>query len=135
MLPSGEDDERVCSEMYNSDVFLDEHDRAQLAPTDDPSCEREKVAAGLMFWLDVVRILQPSVQLRCGPYTCFLATSQNISDANQTLVQQNLDTSRTFLLSLTRSRIIQRTSILAHRRRELMHAVWKFLLDDDFLHI
>ncbi|KAI0260797.1 hypothetical protein BGY98DRAFT_1192805 [Russula aff. rugulosa BPL654] len=39
----GEDSERVYSEMYNSDVFLDEHDRVQRAPTDDPSCKREKV--------------------------------------------------------------------------------------------
>ena len=28
----------------------------------------------------------------------------------------------------------QKKIILAHCRRELMHAVWKYLLDDDFLH-
>jgi hypothetical protein len=28
----------------------------------------------------------------------------------------------------------QQKDIITHCRRELMHAVWKFLLDDDFLH-
>ena len=55
-LPGGEDSERVYSEMYNSDVFLDEHDRVQRAPTDNPSCKREKVIAGLMFWSDAMHL-------------------------------------------------------------------------------
>ena len=55
-LPGGEDSERVYSEMYNSDVFLDEHDMVQRAPTDDPSCKREKVVAALMFWSDATHL-------------------------------------------------------------------------------
>jgi hypothetical protein len=54
--PSGEDKERVCSEMYNSDAFLDEHDKVQRAPTDDPSCKREKDVACLMFWSDATHV-------------------------------------------------------------------------------
>ena len=57
-LPTGEDSEyeHMYSEIYNSDVFLDEHDRAQCVPTDNPSCKWEKVVAGLMFWSDAMHL-------------------------------------------------------------------------------
>ena len=29
---------------------------------------------------------------------------------------------------------VQKADLLAHCRRELMHSVWRFLLNDDFLH-
>ncbi|KAF7371414.1 hypothetical protein MSAN_00778200 [Mycena sanguinolenta] len=46
---------RVFSELYNSDVFLAEHDRIQRrgkVPDDDPHCTREKIIAALMWWSD-----------------------------------------------------------------------------------
>jgi hypothetical protein len=48
------EDERVYSEIYNSDAFIKEHDRVQRAPVppDDPNCKREKVIAALQFWSD-----------------------------------------------------------------------------------
>jgi hypothetical protein len=51
--PSGEE-ERVFSEVYNSDVFIEEHDNVQRAPLppDELDCKREKVIAALMFWSD-----------------------------------------------------------------------------------
>ena len=55
-LPGNEDGEHVYSDMYNSDVFLDEHDRVQRAPTDNPSCKREKVVAAIMFWSDATHL-------------------------------------------------------------------------------
>lgn len=49
-------EERVYSEMTDSDVFIDEHDKVQRAPTDDPACKREKVIAALMFWSDATHL-------------------------------------------------------------------------------
>jgi hypothetical protein len=46
---------RVFSELYNSDVFIAEHDRIQRhgkLPPDDLRCKREKIIAALMFWSD-----------------------------------------------------------------------------------
>jgi hypothetical protein len=46
---------RVFSELYNSDVFIKEHDNLQRRgklPPDDPRCKREKIIAALMFWSD-----------------------------------------------------------------------------------
>ncbi len=47
--------ERVFSEVYNSDVYIEEHDKIQDAPLppDEPNCEREKIVFGLMVCLTV----------------------------------------------------------------------------------
>jgi len=37
--PHGEDNERIYSEMYDSDIFLEEHDKVQHTPTGDPYCK------------------------------------------------------------------------------------------------
>jgi hypothetical protein len=52
--PNSGEEQRVFSELYNSDAFLKEHDSVQRAPVppDDPGCKREKVVAALMFWSD-----------------------------------------------------------------------------------
>ena len=44
----------MYSEIYDSDAFIEEHDRVQRAalPPDDPDCKREKVIAAMMFWSD-----------------------------------------------------------------------------------
>jgi hypothetical protein len=55
-LPGNEDGEHMYSEMYNSDAFLDKHDRVQRAPTDNPSCKREKVVVAIMFWSDATHL-------------------------------------------------------------------------------
>jgi len=54
--PTRDDSECIYSEMYDSDVFLDEHNKVQQSPTDDAICKREKVVAALMFWSDVTHL-------------------------------------------------------------------------------
>ena len=51
--PSGKE-EWVFSEVYDSDLFIKEHDNVQRAPLppDQPDCKLEKVLAALMFWSD-----------------------------------------------------------------------------------
>jgi hypothetical protein len=59
--PGSPESERVYSEVYNSDAFIEEHDRIQRhgeLPSDDPHCRREKVVAALMFWSDVTLLAQ-----------------------------------------------------------------------------
>jgi hypothetical protein len=145
--PSGEysnsdaDSERVYSEMYNSDVFLAEHDKVQRAPTDDPSCKQEKVVAGLMFWSDATHLaafgtakMWPiymlfgnlSKYIRCQPNSGAMIHVAYIPPFPDSLQDQ--------LKEFHPKWNTQQRDILAHCRRELMHAVWKHLLDCDFLH-
>jgi len=59
--PGSSESERVYSEVYNSDAFIEEHDRIQRhgeLPPDDPHCRREKVVAALMFWSDATLLAQ-----------------------------------------------------------------------------
>ena len=141
-LPSGEDSERVYSEMYNSDVFLDEHDRVQRAPTNDSFCKREKIVVALMFWSDATRVaafgtaqMWPiymlfgnlSKYIRCRPNSDAIKHLAYIPSFPDSLQDQLKDFHPKWNISS------QQSSILTHCHRELMHAVWKFLLDDEFL--
>ena len=48
-------EQRVYSELYHSDAFINEHKRIQnrsQPPPDNPGCKLEKVIAALMFWSD-----------------------------------------------------------------------------------
>ncbi|CAK5265668.1 unnamed protein product [Mycena citricolor] len=48
-------DTRVYTEIYNSDAFIDKHDKIQRTgelPPDDPDCKLEKVVAAMMQWSD-----------------------------------------------------------------------------------
>ncbi|KAJ3859264.1 hypothetical protein EV359DRAFT_68307 [Lentinula novae-zelandiae] len=48
--------QRVQTDLYNSDVFLEEHKNLHHAPTDDKDCKREKVVAALMCWSDATQL-------------------------------------------------------------------------------
>ncbi|KAK7688183.1 hypothetical protein QCA50_008553 [Cerrena zonata] len=50
-------DQRIYSELYNSDAFLaEDEDVKRHAPTDDPNCKLERVIAALMFWSDATHL-------------------------------------------------------------------------------
>ena len=140
-LPNGEDNERVYTEMYNSDVFLNEHDRIQRAPTDDPSCRREKVVVGLMFWSDATHLAAFGTAKMWPIYMLFGNLSKYIRCQPNSGATKHLayippfpDSLQDDIKDFHVKWDTQQRDILAHCRRELMHAVWKFLLDDDFLH-
>jgi hypothetical protein len=57
--PTTNKDERLFSELYDSDAFINTHDDIQrhgLLPPDDLGCTREKVVAALMFWSDATHL-------------------------------------------------------------------------------
>lgn len=138
--PDGKGDERVYSEIYDSDVFIEEHDRVQRAPTGDPYCKREKVVVALMFWSDATHLatfgtakLWPiymlfgnlSKYIRCQPTSGAVRHLAYIPPFPDSLQDQ--------LNTFHQKWDTQQKDILAFCRRELMHEVWKLLLDDDFL--
>ena len=140
-LPNSEDSECLYSEIYNSDVFLDEHDKVQCAPTSDPTCKREKVVAGLMFWSDATHLATFGTAKMWPIYMLFGNLSkygqcQPNSSATMHLayIPQLPDSLQDQLKSFHRKWGTQQKDILTHCRRELVHAVWKLLLDDKFFH-
>jgi Plavaka transposase len=140
-LPNREDSHRIYSKIYNSDVLLDEHDKVQRAPTNDPTCKREKVVAALMFWSDATHLATFGTAKMWPVYMLFGNLSKYIrcepnSGATKHLayLPQLPDSLQDQLKSFHHKWGTQQKVILTHCRRELMHAVWKFLLDDDFIH-
>ncbi|TFK61080.1 hypothetical protein BDN72DRAFT_805276 [Pluteus cervinus] len=136
--------DRVRSEVFNSDDFVEESERVQrYAPTppDEPACTREKIVAALMFasdgthltnfgmakaWPAYLMLGNLSKHIRAQPKAGalhHLAYIPSLPDAFQDWAKQFHAKWKT-----------QRKDILTHCRRELMHAVWRLILDDDFVH-
>jgi len=139
--PHHEASERVYSEMYDSDVFLEEHDKVQWAPSDDPTCKREKVVAALMFWSDATHLATFGTAKLWPIYMLFGNLSKYVRCQPNSGATKHIayippfpDALQDELKSFYKKWDTQQKDILAHCRRALMHGVWKHLLDDEFLH-
>jgi Plavaka transposase len=139
--PNSKSSDRIYSEIYNLDVLLDEHDKVQRAPTGDPTCKREKVVAALMFWSDATHLATFGTAKMWPIYLLFGNLSKYIRCQPNSGATRHLayipplpDSLQDQLKSFHRKWDTQQKDILTHCRRELIHAVWKFILDEDFLH-
>jgi hypothetical protein len=139
--PSGKE-ERIFSEVYNSDAAIEEHDKIQRAPLppDEPSCKREKVVFGLMVWSDSTHLANFGTAKLWPIYSLFSGISKYIRSRPNSGACQHIayipslpDSFQDFAASFCRKWGTQKKDILTHCRRELIHSVWKFLLDDDFV--
>jgi Plavaka transposase len=140
--PSGEE-EWVFSELYNSDVFIEEHDNVQRAPLlpDEPDCKLEKVVAALMFWSDSTHLANFGTEKLWPIYLLFGNISKYICGQPNSGACQHVayipslpDSFQDFAASFCSKWGTQKKDLMTHCRRELMHGIWKFLLDEDFIH-
>jgi hypothetical protein len=149
---------RVQGELYTSPAFVDAHQELQDLPG-EPGCDLPRVIAALMFWSDSTRLtsfgkakLWPlylcfgndSKYRRCKP-SCHLcehvAYFQWVSlcglFANPVLtlqiLQQLPDSFKEFATMQTAGGKAPTPALMTHCARELFHAQWRILLDDDFL--
>jgi len=159
--PITNEEQRVYGELYNSDEFIEEHKRVQnrsLPPPDDPVCKLEKVIAALMFWSDSTHLanfgtaklwpiylffgnLSKYIRSRpssgaCNhlayiPSVCFLDVQNMCCNSH---VLQLPDSFESWISGWHPHWDTQRSQLMAHCRRELIQAVWKYILDDDFIH-
>ena len=125
------------------DVLLDEHDKVQRSPTDDATCKHKKVVAALMFWSDATHLASFGTAKMWPIYLLFGNLSKYIRCQPNSGVMKHLayipllpDSLQDQLKSFHHKWHVpkQQSDILTHCRQELMHTVWKFLLDEDFLH-
>ena len=136
-------EERVFCEVYDSDAFIEEHDQVQRAPIspDEPECKLEKFVAALMFWSDSTHLtnfgtakLWP-IYLLFGNLSKYLRTEPSLGACQHLAYIPSLpDSFQDFASKFHIKWGTQRREILTHCRRELMHAVWRFLLDNSFIH-
>ncbi|KAK7689422.1 hypothetical protein QCA50_007214 [Cerrena zonata] len=135
-------DQRIYSELYNSDAFLAEDEEVKRhAPTDDPNCKLERVIAALMFWSDATHLanfgtakLWP-IYMILGNLSKYISALPDSGACHHIAYIPSLsDSCQDEVRKWHTKWKTQKGDILTHCRRELMHAVWKVLLDDEFIH-
>ncbi|KAG5649632.1 hypothetical protein H0H81_002769 [Sphagnurus paluster] len=142
--PSTGKEERVFGEIYTSDAFLAEHNHVQRhspVPLDDPGCKREKVVAAVMISSDGTHLTNfgmakawPSYFM-LGNLSKYLRGLPNSGAIHHLAYIPSLPDSFQDIVSKVHAQWkTQKKAITTHCRRELMHAVWSLLLDDDFIH-
>ncbi|KAF8157741.1 hypothetical protein K438DRAFT_1986355 [Mycena galopus ATCC 62051] len=135
---------RVLSEIYNSDAFITEHDRIQRKgklPPDDLERKREKVVAALMWWSESTHLANFGTAKLWPIYLLFGNISMYIrgkpsagADHHVAYISSLPGSIQDKIASFHAKWGTQKSEILTHCRRELMHAVWTLLLDDEFMH-
>ncbi|TFY56611.1 hypothetical protein EVJ58_g7536 [Rhodofomes roseus] len=130
---SGE--QRIYDELYTSDAWLRADEQLQRSPRED-GCSLERVIAGLMFWSDSTTLAHFTSAKAWPIYLYFGNLSKYIRGKAgsgachhvayiPTLPKNMRDFIKTFRADKKR--------LLTYCQRELFHAVWRQLLDDEFL--
>ena len=114
--------------------------RAPL-PSNEQDCKREKVVAALMFWSDSTHLANFGTAKLWPIYLLFGNVSKYIRGQPSSGACQHVayipslpDSFQDFATNFCRKWGTQKADIMMHCRRELMHGVWRFLLDKDFIH-
>ncbi|KDQ61191.1 hypothetical protein JAAARDRAFT_55886 [Jaapia argillacea MUCL 33604] len=116
----GEPEETVHGELYQSQAFLDAHAKVQDLPA-KPGCSLPRAVIALMIWSDATHLTDFSSASLWPAYLMFGNQSKYLPDKFQDFVREASGKNA-------------RQPLVTHCRRELMHAIWQLLLDDDFQH-
>ncbi|KIK11741.1 hypothetical protein PISMIDRAFT_122141 [Pisolithus microcarpus 441] len=132
-------EQRLYDELYTSDIWIKAHDDVQKQRRED-GCTLERVIAGLMFWSDSTHLAQFGhatawpVYLFFGNLTKYERASASPGTCYPVAFIPSLPESLTsFINSFTKRK--NHLDLLAHCKHELFHAVWKTLLDGEFVEV
>jgi len=132
----------MYSELYDLDVFYNKHNKVQCALINNQTCKREKVIAVLMFWSDATHLATFGTVKMWPVYMLFGNLSKYIRFKSKSRATKHLayipplsDSLQDELKVIHLKWDTQQKSILTYCHQELMHTVWRFLLDEDFIHM
>jgi hypothetical protein len=155
--PLNNHEERVFDELYTSDSWLDAQDQVQKLPR-EPGCTLERVVASLMFFSDATHLANFGTAKAWPLYMYFgnltkyarsapksgachlvgflpsVSSPTVLSRIAINTVYKLPDKVKDVLSSLPRISKSGMATLHTHCRRELFHACWDTLLDQDFLH-
>ncbi|KAH6890807.1 hypothetical protein BKA70DRAFT_1441710 [Coprinopsis sp. MPI-PUGE-AT-0042] len=129
---------RIQGELYTSPAFLEEHQKLQDGPS-IPGCTRERVVVALMFWSDETHLTSfGSAKL----WPCYMffgneskyrrgKTSLNLCE-HIAYFERLSDDFKDYLRGRNDG-TLPPDKFIAHCAREMFHAQWKIMLDDDLL--
>ncbi|KAK7682685.1 hypothetical protein QCA50_014068 [Cerrena zonata] len=135
---TSEEHDRVYGELFTSEAFNEVYEELQSLPP-EPDCGLERVVCALMSYSDSTHLasfgdaaLWP-VYLYFGNQSKYLRACPSSGSCHHIAYIPKLpDRFHDWYLDLTGEG--PPAEVLTHCRRELMHAVWRVLLDDDFVH-
>ncbi|KAF8800330.1 hypothetical protein BYT27DRAFT_7117677 [Phlegmacium glaucopus] len=127
--------ERIYSELYNSNAYIQEQEQIRSQPR--PECGLETVIAPIMLWSDSTHLTSFG-NASLWPIYLYLGSLSKYTRAKPTsfaahhlaYIPKLSDSIQDFYKSTFGKPAT--ADILTHLRRELMHAVWRILLDDEF---
>ncbi|KIJ07066.1 hypothetical protein PAXINDRAFT_90974, partial [Paxillus involutus ATCC 200175] len=130
--------ERIITELYTSDAMLQEHENIK-ASRQESGCNLETVVAAIMLWSDSTHLANFG-NAALWPIYMFIGNQSKYTRSKPTsfaahhlaYIPKLSDTIQDFYLKTFRCSATAAT--LTHCKREVMQAVWRFLLDADFLH-
>ncbi|KAF7310253.1 hypothetical protein MIND_00399200 [Mycena indigotica] len=129
--------ERVRDEIYSSDAMVEAYTELQNQPR-VTGCMLERIIVPLMFWSDSTHLASFGDAALWPLYLFFGNQSKNLrvkpssNMCHHVAYFPKLPASFSkFYLELTGKP--PSSEMLTHARRELMHAIWRLLLDDEFL--
>ncbi|XP_006454215.1 hypothetical protein AGABI2DRAFT_62391 [Agaricus bisporus var. bisporus H97] len=135
--PVGGTPERVITELYNSDAFIEEHTKLQQKPR-EPGCNLEVAVAALMFWSDSTHMANFGTA-SLWPIYCYLGNQSKYSRAKPTsfaahhlAYMPTLPDSFQDWYRAASGGVSASPSLVTHLKRELIHAIWLLLLDEEF---
>ncbi|KAG6835741.1 hypothetical protein H0H93_015071 [Arthromyces matolae] len=134
---SDSDVQRIHDELFASDAMIEAHLQLQQAPR-EPDCTLERVVAALMFWSDSTHLatfgnasLWP-IYLWFGNQSKWIRGKPTSQTCHHVAYIPKADSFEDDYRDATGEPLSN--DLLTHARRELIHAVWKLILDGDFMH-
>ncbi|KAG2046937.1 hypothetical protein BDR06DRAFT_1014331 [Suillus hirtellus] len=132
--------ERIFDELYTSDSWLDAQDEVQKLPR-EPGCTLEQVVASLMFFSDAMHLANFGTAKAWPLYMYFGNLTKYAHSAPKSgachlvgFLPSLPDKVKDILSNLPRVSKSGMAALHTHCRRELFHACWDTLLDQDFLY-
>ncbi|RXW11204.1 hypothetical protein EST38_g14651, partial [Candolleomyces aberdarensis] len=129
---------RVLSEFYHSDAFLQAQNEVRDSPPPQiKGCDLPRVVAGLMFWSDATHLSTFSTSKLWPLYMLFANESKHRRGGadlcNHVAYFDVLpDSFKDYVTGRTGGKVPP-NGFTAHLNRELFHAQWAILLDDELL--
>ncbi|KAJ7679628.1 hypothetical protein B0H17DRAFT_944104, partial [Mycena rosella] len=133
----GSPPQRVYDEMYSSPAMAEAHTALQNQPR-EPNCLLERVILSLMFWSDSTHLASFGDASLWPLYMFFGNQSKWLRGKPRSNICHHVayfpklpDVFHDWFRALTGK--APPAEVLTHCRRELVHAIWRLLLDDEFL--
>ncbi|KAG2061329.1 hypothetical protein BDR06DRAFT_870170 [Suillus hirtellus] len=134
----GEFPEHIITEVYTANAMFDEHEKIKAQPC-EPGCQLETVIASIMLWSDSTHLasfghaaLWP-IYMFIGNQSKYIRNCPSAFAAHYLAYIPKLpDIVHEYYHKLYGQAAT--STVLTHLKRELMQAIWLFLLDEEFMH-